>query len=241
MTPVKIDMPVSYKAQRALIWWALGLMFTFMVAFVFLIRLVPLPPATLNAEEVAAFYRANSGSIRLGAVIASWVAGFMVPLALVISVQMRRLEQGWPIWATLQFAGGCLMSMFLVFPPLLWGVAAFTPDRPAEITLLIHELANLTLVTTDQYFIFQFVAIAVVCLTAKHDDLSPFPRWFGFYTIWTAFMFELGAFGFIPRTGPFAWNGLFVFWIPLSIFLLWILVTSFMLFRALKRQEAVSA
>ncbi|KPF81146.1 hypothetical protein IP78_05755 [Brevundimonas sp. AAP58] len=234
-------MPVSYSAQRALIWWALSLLLVFMVAFVFLIRLVPLPPATWTADQVAAFYQANGGSVRLGAVIASWVAGFMVPLALVISVQMRRLEQGWPLWATLQFAGGCLMSMFLVFPPLLWGVAAFTPDRPAEITLLIHELANLTLVTTDQYFIFQFVAIAVVSLTAKHDEMSPFPRWFGYYTIWTAFMFELGAFGFIPRTGPFAWNGLFVFWIPLSIFLLWILVTSFMLFRALKRQEAVSA
>lgn len=232
-------MDVSIKSQRALIWWALGMLIIFMIAFVFLIRLVPLPPATQSASEVAAFYKSNSLNIRIGAVICSWVAAFMVPLALVISLQMRRLESGWPIWSALQFAGGCLMSMFLVFPPMLWGVAAFTPDRPAEITLMLHELANLTLVTTDQYFIFQFVAIAVVSLTAKHDALSPFPRWFGFYTIWTAFMFELGAFGFIPRTGPFAWNGLFVFWIPLTIFFAWLITTSVMMFRALKRQAAV--
>ena len=234
-------MKVSTTAQRALVWWALTLLVVFMLAFVFLIRLVPLPPATLPAGEVAAFYKQNSGSIRIGAVIASWVAGFMVPLSLVISVQMMRLERGWPIWSVLQFAGGCLMSMFLVFPPLLWGVAAFSPDRPAEITLAIHELANLTLVTTDQYFIFQFVAVAVVSLMANHDARSPFPRWFGYYTIWTALMFELGAFGFIPRTGPFAWNGLFVFWIPLSIFCVWIVVTSVMLLRALRIQEAWGA
>lgn len=234
-------MTVSISAQRALIWWSLTLLFIFMLSFVFLLRMVPLPPATLTASQVAEIYRNNSGSIRIGAVICSWVAAFMVPLALVLSIQMKRMETGWPIWSVLQFAGGCLMSMFLVFPPLLWGVAAFSPDRPADITLIIHELANLTLVTTDQYFIFQFVALAVVSLTAPQDQLSAFPRWFGYYTIWTAFMFELGAFGFIPRTGPFAWNGLFVFWIPLSIFCAWIIVASTLMLKAIGRQSRALA
>jgi hypothetical protein len=50
-------------------------------------------------------------------------------------------------------------------------------------------------------------------------------------------MFELGAFGFIPRTGPFAWNGLFVFWIPLSIFCAWIIVASTLMLKAIGRQS----
>ncbi|WP_313805988.1 hypothetical protein [Sphingobium sp.] len=233
-------MQVSINAQRALIWWALAMMVAFMLCFVFLIKMVPLPAATLNAEQVAAIYRNNSVSIRIGSIICSWVAAFMVPLAMVITMQMRRMEQGWPIWSVLQLCGGCLMSMFLVFPPLLWGVAAFSPGRPAEITLAIHELANLTLVTTDQYFIFQYVAIAVIALTGQQSALSPFPRWFGYYTIWTAIMFELGAFGFIPRTGPFAWNGLFVFWIPLTIFGVWIVITSTLILGALKRQAQIA-
>lgn len=230
-------MPASISAQRALVWWALGMMVVFMLCIVFLIRMVPLPAATLSAEEVAAIYRGNSLNIRIGAVVCSWVAAFMVPLAMVITVQMHRIEKGWPIWSVLQLCGGCLMSMFLCFPPIIWGVAAFSPDRPAEVTLGIHELANMTLVTTDQYFIFQYVAIAVVALTGRADPLSPFPRWYGYYTIWTAIMFEAGALGFIPRTGPFAWNGLFVFWIPLTIFGLWIIVTSALILGALKRQE----
>lgn len=233
-------MRASIATQRALIWWALLMMIAFMLCFVFLIRMVPLPSATLTADQVAAIYRANGLNIRIGAVICSWVAAFMVPLAMVITVQMQRVERGWPIWSVLQLCGGCLMSMFLCFPPLIWGVAAFSPDRPAEITLVIHELANLTLVTTDQYFIFQYVAIAVIALTGRPDPLSPFPRWYGYYTIWTAVMFEVGALGFIPRTGPFAWNGLFVFWIPLTIFGVWIIATSALILAALGRQ-AVAA
>lgn len=51
-------------------------------------------------------------------------------------------------------------------------------------------------------------------------------------------MFELGAIAFIPKTGPFAWNGLFTFWSPLTLFGVWIGTTSWLLLRALRRQEA---
>ncbi len=46
------------------------------------------------------------------------------------------------------------MSIPLVLPPIYWGVAAFTPTRAPEITAIMHELAMLTFVTTDQYYIF---------------------------------------------------------------------------------------
>lgn len=228
---------ISRRAQVFLIWWSLAFAVIFFAAYYFLIGLLPLPPATLSANEVAAFYAQHRVSIRLGSVICSWCSAFMVPLAAVIAAQMARLEKGIPIWSILEFGGGLMMSIFLVLPPLFWGVAAFSPDRPPQITLLMHELSNLTLVTTDQYFIFQFVAIAVVALSAPKDRLSPFPRWYGYYTIWTALMFELGAIGFLPKTGPFAWNGLFVYWIPLTIFGAWIIVTVIQLLRAIARQE----
>ena len=242
---LRSNMPkiISRRAQLFLIWWSLGFAVIFFAAYYFLIGLLPLPPATLGADQVAAFYVRHSVNIRLGSIICSWCSAFMVPLATVIAVQMARLEKGIPIWSILEFGGGLMMSLFLVLPPVFWGVAAFSPHRPAPLTLLMHELSNLTLVTTDQYFIFQFVAIAAVSLSVPGDRLSPFPRWYGYYTIWTALMFELGAIGFLPKTGPFAWNGLFVYWIPLTIFGLWIVVTSVQLIRAIGRQadEALAA
>ncbi len=229
---------MTEHGQRIMIWWALIFMIIFGIAWYFLLGMIPIPPATLTPNEIAAFYTENGFKIRLGSAVASWTSAFMVPFSVVVAIQLARLEKGVPVWSILQFAGGILMSIFLVLPPIFWGVAAYTPTRPPEVTALMHELANLTLTTTDQFFIFQMVAITYVSLTRKHDELSAFPRWLGWFTIWAALMFEVGAIAFIPKTGPFAWNGLFVFWLPLTIFGTWVTVMCISLLRALKRQQS---
>jgi hypothetical protein len=232
---------MTARAQRIMIWWSLSFMAIFGLSYYFLIGMWPLPPATWTPEEIAAFYTENSFKIRLGAIILSWTSAFAVPIYVVIAVQMARLEKGVPIWSILQLVGGSMMTIFLVLPPIFWGVAAYNPGRDPQVTAGIHEIANLILVTTDQYFIFQMVALAWVSLTQKVDAHSPFPRWIGYFTIWGALMFELGAIAFLPKTGPFAWNGLFVFWFPITIFGTWISVIAWSLLKAIKRQEDFAA
>jgi hypothetical protein len=138
----------------------------------------------------------------------------------------------------LAVAGGALMTVFAVLPPVFFGVAAFSPGRAPDVTAAIHELGVLSLVATDQYVIFLFVAVAVICLVPNTAVHSPFPRWFGYFTVWTALAIEVGAVAFLFRTGPFAWNGVFVFWLPFALFGGWILVMSILLLKALARQEA---
>ncbi len=223
-------MTASVRAQKALVYWAMAFMTIYGLAWMFLLRMMPPPPATLTPAEVAAFYTEHGSGVRLGAAIAAWTSGFMVQLA--------RLEKGLPIWAILELVGGIMMSIFLVLPPDFWGSAGFHPDRAAEATAVMNDLANLTLVTTDQYYMFQLVPIAVVALSTAARADSPFPRWFGYYTIWTGLIFEVGPLGFLVERGPFAWNGLIVFWLPLIFFGSWLGVTVWSLLRALGRQEA---
>ena len=231
---------MTERAQTIMVWWALIFMVIFGFAWWGLLDMMPPPPATWTPNEVAAFYVEHGFKIKLGALIASWTSAFMVPFSVVVAVQMARLERGTPVWSILQFAGGILMSIFLVLPPIFWGIAAYSPERAPEVTALMHEIAMLTLVTTDQFYIFQMVAMAYVSLTQTVDAHSPFPRWIGFFTIWAALIFEVGAIAFIPKTGPFSWNGLFVFWFPLVIFGAWVTTISVSMLQALKRQQAVS-
>ena len=227
---------MSERSQRIVLWWAIAFAAIYGVAFVFLLHMVPFPSATWSQDKIVAFYTEHHTSIRIGAVIASLTSAFMLPLAVVAGIQMARIERGRPIWAVLTICGGAMMSIFLVLPPLFWGVAAYTPDRAPEATVLMHQLAMLTMTTTDQYYVFMWVAIAVMCFTPTRMKHSPFPRWFGYLTVWIALMFEAGAFAFLPRTGPFAWNGLLVFWSPLTFFSLWIAVQCPLLFKAIRAQ-----
>jgi hypothetical protein len=229
---------MSERSQRILVWWACITAIIYGAALLFLLHMVPPPSPNLSANEVADFYAKHHDSIRIGAVIASWTSAFMMPLSIVIAVQMARQETGRKVWSLMTICGGALMSIFLVLPPLFWGVAAFTPGRAPEITALMHELGCLTLTTTDQYYIFMWVAIVVICWIPTTVTNSPFPRWFGYFTAWTAVMFEAGAFAFLPRTGPFDWRGLLVFWSPLTLFAAWIAVTATLLLKALNRQQA---
>ena len=40
------------------------------------------------------------------------------------------------------------------------------------------------------------------------------------------------------KTGPFAWNGLLAFWVPLVIFFVWFLVMFVALLKTIREQES---
>jgi hypothetical protein len=232
---------MSERGQVILLWWGLIMMYIFGFTLWLGFDMVGPPSPKLTPDQVAAFYATDNLAKRLAAMITSWCSAFAVPIQIVAAIQVARLEKlkgsNMPVWGIATFAAGILMSIFLVLPPLFWGVAAYTPGRPAEVTTLMHELGMLTLTTTDQFYIFGMVAITYVSLAiSSHDKLSPYPRWMGYFTIWAAIAFEVGAFAFIPKSGPFSWNGVVVFWMPFVVYGLWITVLCVMLLKAIKLQ-----
>lgn len=230
-------MLISLRSQKILLWWTfIGGAIYGSVHF-FLLRMFPPPSARWTSVQIAQFYVDHSVQVRIGAVVMSWTSAFVVPLVIVLAVQMYRHEPAKaPVWTALGAAGGGLMSVFMVLPPILWGAAAFKPDRSADVTVALHELGLLIFVTTTQYFIFLWVALTVISLLPKTVAHSPFPRWFGYLTAWTALGVEAGAVAYLTRSGPFAWNGLLAFWLPTFVFFVWIAAAAVLLFKAINAQ-----
>jgi len=227
---------MTERSQIALVWLSLVLTAVYGGALIFLFDMFPPPDATLGAADIARFYAERATEIKVGAMLAGWTSASLFPMWFVVGVQIRRIEGERPVWGPLAQVSGGLTSIFLVLPPLLWGAAAFSPDRPAEITKAIHEVSVLTLVCTDQYFIFLWISLCVACLLPKNVPYSPFPRWFGYFNIWLTLMFEAGVFGFYFKSGPFSWNGLFPFWLPFGLFGVWIPLTAYLLIKACRLQ-----
>jgi hypothetical protein len=232
---------MAERSQRILVWMTIVGTVIYGSCMLFLFHMFPPPSAQWPAERIAQFYQEHTTEIKVGAMICGWTGAFFLPISVVIAAQMRRIETNGPVWSWLALTGGALTTVYLTLPPMLWGVAAYTPTRAPEITATFHEFAVLTIITTDQFFIFLWVAIVVICLTPTSVVASPFPRWFGYYSAWCALIFEPGAIAFLPRTGPFAWNGLLTFWIPFCVFGSWMVVISVLLLKALGRQAVESA
>jgi hypothetical protein len=232
---------MSFRSQKAMVWWAIAFAAIYGLALAFLLHMVPPPNAHQTASQVAHWYEVRRTKIRIGAIIAGYTSAFMVPWAIACAEQIRREEGRGRVWQWATLLGGGLMSIFLVLPPLFWGVAAFTVRHNPEITQLMHQLGMLTLTTTDQYYVFMWVAIVVICFQKKTVNHSPYPRWFGYFSAWIAFMFEAGAIAFMAHSGPFAWNGLLVFWSPLTLFCIWLAVMSYLLLHNINLQQQEAA
>lgn len=228
---------MSLRAQKVLIWWTWVWGAIFFLDLRFLLHMLPPPTARWSAAEIARFYLEHGGEIRLGATIAGLTSGCMLPIVIVIGLQIYRHERGKaPVWTILGVAGGALMTVTFILPPIFFGAAAFNPERSADVIAMMHQLGVLTFVTTDQFYVFLWVAIVVTSLTPNSVPHSPFPRWFGYFTAWMVLLSEVSAVAFLTRVGPFAWNGLLAFWVPLMLFAAWMPPFTVLLIKAINAQ-----
>lgn len=230
---------ISAKSQRHLIWISVALSLIFSLGYV-MTGFFPPPKPTLGAAEVAELYASDNLRLRIGVVLCLLSGGFLMVWGVVVSAQMARVEKGLPVWAILQVLSAAMGALIFTLPLLFVGVAAFSAERSAEITLLMHELAFLTLITPVTFFPFQALPVGVIALSRNNAGAknSPFPRWLGFLTLWMLACAELGTIAMLFKTGPFAWNGLFAFWLPLSIYAIWYTALTRQMLKAIARQEA---
>ena len=123
---------------------------------------------------------------------------------------------------------------------MFWGVAAFSIERDPALTLLMHEVAFIIFLTAVSVFPMQMVPIGVVGLMGSTKPTPPaFPRWMGYFSIWMAITGEAGVAALLFKTGPFAWDGLFPFYLPVFVFGAWAITLIFLLLRDASRQSGL--
>jgi hypothetical protein len=77
----------------------------------------------------------------------------------------------------------------------------------------------------------QNVAVGVAIL---RDRSGLFPRWVAFLNFFVALSFIPDVLAWFFKTGPFAWNGLFVFWLALTTYCVFLFVMAWACTRANK-------
>jgi len=194
----------------------------------------PISPA-LSADEVAAIYAGDTLSMRLAVLLIMSGGGFIVPFVAVISMQLKRIEGELGTYTMAQLGVGSITALIFVFAGVFFTAAAFRPDHDPELTRMLNDLGWMTLLMTFSPFIVQNLTIGFCILSDKHDD-PIFPRWVGYFNLWAAVLFVPGGLLTFFKTGPFAWDGLFVWWIPFVVFFSWYVLMIIVLHGVVKKQ-----
>lgn len=221
---------------KALIWSGPLLVVSIMFGCV-IAGFIPPPAPTDSAETIANWYAQNQVIIRVCCMAMMIGFSFYATWGAGLTVWIRRLERGTPRLTYASIALVAIGTVFFELIPLTWVVAAFRPESiDPDTTRMLNDLGWFYFLYSVPPFSVWLWIIAAAILNDKNDP-ALFPRWFGYMTIWVGlFILPAGAIGFV-HTGPFAYNGLFAFWIPFTLFFTWFcMITTFTL-RAIKTKD----
>ena len=202
------------RVQLFSAWCIPAFIVVYLFGFIGLSGFVPPPSPTLSADQIAAIFEANRNAIRAGQLICMVFAGLLyIPFTVLISVHIARVEGRYPLLAGMQLVGNGILNVFFILCSLMWSVAAFRPDIDPRTLLMINDATWLFFVMMYPTYVVALVSMALAGFIDKRA-VPIFPRWFCYFTLWVAVAGVGGGFATFFKTGPFAWDGLFGFWVP---------------------------
>jgi hypothetical protein len=197
---------------------------------------LPIPPAAdLSADQVVDFYSRNPVAMQAGLALAIVALGGIGALTAVIGTRMLRMEGQTPVLTFVQLIAGSVTWVMLIVPLVIMIVASFRPERSPEITMTLNDLAWLLFVPPVGPFLVQNAAIAIAILTDRSAE-PVLPRWVAYTNLWIAFLFLPGILAYFFKSGPFAWHGIFAFWLALSAYAAWAFVMGLTVRRSILRE-----
>lgn len=224
---------MNKNAQFACAWSGPIMVVIWVVSFIVLAGFIPPPSPQSGEDAILRMFTGHAVMIRIGLIFTMFASALLVPWSAVIAVQMSRIEGKRPVLAITQVAQASLLSLEFIIPLMVWQTAAYRPS-PERIHLvyMLNDMGWLMFVGVISSAVIQCLCLGIAILIDKRDR-PIFPRWSGYLSLWTATL--LAPAGVVPlfKDGPLAWNGIFGFWVPLSIFCVWVTVTTWFLVTAI--------
>ena len=229
----------AFAIQRLFTWSGLVGVLVFFLGFL-LAGFIPPPSPSLTPLAVAMHYAGHANGIRSGMVLTLISGMFVLTMVGVISAQLRRIPGISSAVVYAQISAGAVGSVFFFLGAVAFLTTAYRPDRSLELTYVLNDFSWIMAVVTWPPACMQCLIIGVAVL-GDPGTQPVFPRWVGFLNFWVAIGFVPS--GLLPffKSGPFAWNGLLVFWLAGSVFGAWFIAMTVVLLKAIRQEELAAA
>jgi hypothetical protein len=219
---------IKYWIRMFCIWmWPAGFV-SFLIAFALIAGFVPPPSPAWSAARIAQFYAHNRTGIRIGMIGSMFGSALLLPFFTIVSAEIRKIEGPSALLAPIQFGGAVILVTFFQIISLAWLLASYRPGISPEIIRALNDYCWFVWSMLIPTYIIQFACMAV----AGFMDIRPhplWPRWAAYLNLWVALTGAGGVLAVFFKKGPFAWNGVVGFWIPVIVFVIGMSVTAVLL------------
>ena len=224
------------------LWWAgVVSIVTFFIALWPMMGFIPPPAPTLTLQEYYDLIFDNAFLFRAGVIIVMISASLLLPITALMTYFIARMERGHtPLLAMTSFSAGIINALLTLLPAVVWAAIAYREDRNLQDMQMLNDIMWLCYLMYWQPFVIQIVAMGITTLNARTPETQIFPRWYGYYVLWSALAVCGGGIAVFFLDGPFAWNGLIGWWLVVIMFgLYW--VVSFVVWRKAINKEIAEA
>jgi hypothetical protein len=209
-------------------------MVLFFLGFGVIARFIPPPSPGSDPAEVARLYASHGVRIRAGMVLSAYALVLYVPWIAVLAAQMRRMQS---VGRSLSYAQlGLGAGLPVAFLPSLYffSNASFRPGRSAEVVQALNDQGWLPFTGIIYAIVLQNVVVAWAVFCDRRDD-PIYPRWYAYFSVWTALLYCPASLDVFFTDGPLAWNGLLSWWLSLVAFFAWLVVSTSLMLKAARR------
>ena len=211
-----------------------------LLAWAWIGRFFPPPREHWDVAEVYRFVTDNNLRIRTGMVLVLIVSPLYYVWSSVVSRIMQRTEGPDGVLSNIELLGGFGTTLVTFGSVTCWLSASFDTalKTPQDIKAL-NDLGWMWFNGTAMVTVTQFVAFGTAFLVDKRPT-PLLPQWMSWFSYAMAGTLLLALLTPFFHNGPFAWHGLFTYYIGLGGFFLWILVACYYVIRAIDRLERES-
>lgn len=233
--------PAQYTHEKLqLVLWGCGIGFgvLFFGGLVPFSHFIPPPSPQMSGADLMAVFGPNLALVKLGIIAGLLGSSLLVPWSAMVAWQVARMEQGRrvPLWSVFAFGSGCVNAVAFILPFIFWAGAFYRPDRSPELVQLINDMTWLEFLMFFPAFSMQLLCVAGAGLTQRQGP-QVFPRWFLFLNLWMAILGSPGVISIFFFSGPFAWNGIIGFWVPVGSYIPFLVVTFVQFYKAIVAEK----
>lgn len=198
---------------------------------------LPPPAEYLTADQTHQYFTDHNLRIRVGMMLTLVFAPLYFVWSAVVSRIIARAEPSDGVLSTIELLGGFGTVVVTWGAVTAWLSAGLdTAAKSPQDIKAVSDLAWMWFNPTAMVTVCQFVAFGTAVLLDQREQ-PLFPRWMAWFSYAMTAVLLLALLTPLFNRGPFAWHGLFTYYIGLGGYFLWIIFACYFTFHAIDKLE----